>query len=49
MEIHGAVDTVISRGTVLLRDGIFSAEAGRGRFLKRGKFNGEPGIHAFNP
>ncbi|MDR3174796.1 MAG: dihydropyrimidinase [Treponema sp.] len=40
MEIHGAVDTVISRGTVLLRDGIFSAEAGRGRFLKRERFNG---------
>ncbi|MDR2745961.1 MAG: dihydropyrimidinase [Treponema sp.] len=38
MEIHGAVDTVISRGTVLLRDGIFSAEAGRGRFLKRSRF-----------
>jgi dihydropyrimidinase len=39
MEIQGAVDTVISRGTVLLRDGIFSAEAGRGRFLKRERFN----------
>jgi dihydropyrimidinase len=38
MEVRGAVDTVISRGTVLLRDGVFSAEAGRGRFLKRGRF-----------
>ncbi|MDR0642444.1 MAG: dihydropyrimidinase [Treponema sp.] len=43
MEIQGAVDTVISRGTVLLRDGIFSAEAGRGRFLKRERFNGGRG------
>jgi hypothetical protein len=40
MEVQGAVDTVLSRGTVLLRDGIFSAEAGRGRFLKRGRFTG---------
>jgi dihydropyrimidinase len=39
MELEGAVDTVISRGTVLLRNGIFSALPGRGRFLKRERFN----------
>jgi dihydropyrimidinase len=39
MKLRGAVDTVISRGTVLLRNGIFSAEAGRGRFLKRDRFD----------
>jgi dihydropyrimidinase len=38
MVLQGAVDTVISRGTVLLRDGIFSAAPGRGRFLKRERF-----------
>jgi dihydropyrimidinase len=44
MDVQGAVDTVISRGTVLLRNGVFSAEAGRGRFLKRGRFNGAAGV-----
>jgi dihydropyrimidinase len=41
MELRGAVDTVISRGTVLLRDGIFSAEAGRGRFIRRDRFDSD--------
>ncbi|MDR0400464.1 MAG: dihydropyrimidinase [Treponema sp.] len=39
MELRGAVDTVIARGTVLLRNGVFNAEAGRGRFLRRGRFD----------
>ncbi|MDR1972321.1 MAG: dihydropyrimidinase [Treponema sp.] len=38
MELKGAVDTVISRGTVVLRDGVLSARPGRGRFLKREPF-----------
>jgi dihydropyrimidinase len=43
MEVQGAVDTVISRGAVLLREGVFSAEAGRGRFLKRERLGAGPG------
>ncbi|GAA3211185.1 dihydropyrimidinase [Actinocorallia longicatena] len=34
-EIAGKVDTVISRGTVLLQDGKYHGKPGHGRFLKR--------------
>ncbi|GAB3663419.1 dihydropyrimidinase [Actinocorallia lasiicapitis] len=34
-EIAGKVDTVISRGTVLLKDGQYHGKPGHGRFLKR--------------
>ncbi|MDR3147174.1 MAG: dihydropyrimidinase [Treponema sp.] len=46
LEVRGAVDTVISRGTVVLRDGVCSAEAGRGRFLARERFNTHEGRDA---
>jgi dihydropyrimidinase len=42
LELRGAVDTVISRGTVVLRDNVFSAAAGRGRFLARERFSPPP-------
>ena len=35
-EIDGKVDTVISRGSVVVRDGAFLGHAGHGRFLRRG-------------
>ncbi|KAE8764328.1 dihydropyrimidinase [Georgenia thermotolerans] len=35
-EIDGHVDTVISRGTVLVDDGEFRGRVGHGRYLKRG-------------
>ena len=34
--IDGGVDTVISRGTVILRDGAFTGRAGHGRYVRRG-------------
>jgi dihydropyrimidinase len=36
MEITGRVETVLSRGSVLIRDGAFHGKAGHGRFLRRG-------------
>jgi dihydropyrimidinase len=35
-EIDGHVDTVLSRGEVIVDDGQFLGRAGHGRFLKRG-------------
>ena len=35
-QIAGAVDTVLSRGTVIAQAGEYSGRAGHGRFLKRG-------------
>ncbi len=36
LEIEGKVDTVISRGRVVLADGEFSGNAGDGRYVRRG-------------
>ena len=35
-EIDGHVDTVLSRGTVVISDGAFHGRAGHGRFVRRG-------------
>jgi len=35
-EIDGAVDTVLSRGSVVVSDGAFRGRAGHGRFVRRG-------------
>jgi dihydropyrimidinase len=35
-EIAGHVDTVISRGTILVADGNYHGRKGHGRFLRRG-------------
>jgi len=35
-EIAGAVDTVLSRGSVVVSDGAFRGRAGHGRFVRRG-------------
>ena len=35
-EIDGAVDTVLSRGSVVMSDGAFRGRAGHGRFVRRG-------------
>ncbi|GAB2867541.1 dihydropyrimidinase [Actinocorallia aurea] len=35
-EIAGKVETVISRGTVLLENGVYSGRKGHGRYLRRG-------------
>jgi dihydropyrimidinase len=35
-EVDGRVDTVLSRGEVISRDGEYSGRAGHGRYLKRG-------------
>jgi dihydropyrimidinase len=35
-EIAGRVDTVISRGSVVVSDGTYHGHAGHGRFLRRG-------------
>jgi dihydropyrimidinase len=35
-EIDGAVDTVISRGSVVVADGAFHGRAGHGRYVRRG-------------
>ena len=35
-EIDGKVDTVLSRGTVVVEDDQFHGRAGHGRYLKRG-------------
>jgi len=35
-EIDGAVDTVLSRGSVVLSGGTFRGRAGHGRFVRRG-------------
>ncbi|MDX6739255.1 dihydropyrimidinase [Actinocorallia sp. A-T 12471] len=35
-EIAGKVDTVISRGTVLLEDGVYRGRKGHGQYLRRG-------------
>jgi dihydropyrimidinase len=36
MEITGRVDTVLSRGSVVIRDGAFQGKPGHGRFVRRG-------------
>jgi dihydropyrimidinase len=36
MELTGKVDTVLSRGAVLIRDGAFHGQPGHGKFLARG-------------
>jgi dihydropyrimidinase len=35
-EIDGAVETVLSRGSVVVSDGAFRGRAGHGRFVRRG-------------
>ena len=35
-EVRGASDVVLSRGTVIVRDGEFTGRKGHGRFIKRG-------------
>ena len=37
MTIQGRVDTVLSRGSVILRNGSFIGRKGHGRYLKRGQ------------
>jgi dihydropyrimidinase len=37
MEVQGGVDTVLSRGAVLVSGGQWHGRAGRGRFLPRGE------------
>jgi dihydropyrimidinase len=34
-EVQGASDVVLSRGSVIVRDGKFSGRKGHGRFIKR--------------
>ncbi len=36
MELAGQVDTVLSRGAVVIRGGAFHGKPGHGRFLARG-------------
>jgi dihydropyrimidinase len=36
VEVAGGVDTVVSRGTVVVRDGQFTGTKGHGRFVRRG-------------
>ncbi|MCU0483551.1 MAG: dihydropyrimidinase, partial [Chloroflexi bacterium] len=35
LEVQGAADLVMSRGTVLVRDGAWVGPGGHGRFLRR--------------
>jgi dihydropyrimidinase len=35
-EVAGGVDTVLSRGSVVLSDGTFSGRPGHGRYVPRG-------------
>jgi dihydropyrimidinase len=35
--VQGRVDTVLSRGTVVVRDGEFTGRKGHGRFVRRGE------------
>ena len=35
-EVQGGSDVVLSRGTIVVRDGAFTGRKGHGRFLKRG-------------
>jgi dihydropyrimidinase len=35
-EVRGRSDIVLSRGSVIVRDGAFTGRKGHGRFLKRG-------------
>jgi len=35
-EVSGGVDTVLSRGKVILDSGIYTGRPGHGRFVKRG-------------
>jgi dihydropyrimidinase len=39
MTIRGAVKTVLSRGRVVIEDGVYTGKPGDGEFLKRGAFN----------
>jgi dihydropyrimidinase len=36
MEITGKVETVLSRGSVVIRDGAFHGKPGHGKFVRRG-------------
>ena len=38
MTVQGAIRCTLSRGDIVYRDGEFTAEPGRGRFLKRRPF-----------
>ena len=38
--VHGAVDTVLSRGKVVVENGTFKGKPGDGQFLRRGEFYG---------
>jgi dihydropyrimidinase len=38
-EVDGKVDTVLSRGTVVVENDTFTGRAGHGRFVKRGLSN----------
>jgi len=40
MAVTGAVDTVIARGEIVLRDGSYRGRPGRGRFVARTPFAG---------
>ena len=35
-DVAGKVDTVLSRGSVVITDGEFTGQAGHGRFVRRG-------------
>lgn len=40
MEVQGVSETVVSRGRVVVADGVWHGDSGRGNFLKRGAFDG---------
>jgi dihydropyrimidinase len=37
-KVRGVTETVLSRGDVIVENGVFKSKAGAGRFLKRGTF-----------
>jgi dihydropyrimidinase len=38
-KVRGAVETVLSRGNIVVENGVFKGTAGNGQFLRRGEFN----------
>jgi dihydropyrimidinase len=36
-KVRGVVETVLSRGSVIVENGVFKGKAGEGRFLRRGR------------
>ena len=42
LTVHGGVDTVVSRGSVVLHDGTYSGREGHGRFVTRRPASGKP-------